>query len=931
MKKIISTIVLFLCFIASDLFAQTTEWYYEYNLGSSDEQGKDIIYGDDGNIYAAGYTDNSATNYNIVLIGLRKDGTQRWVYTYDGVYSGSNDGVNRIIYGSNDKIYLAGYTQIEEDGNKFLVLCIDTSGVKEWEYVFTDVSGTYGQANDLVRGDDGNIYACGRVDYDFFAVSINNFGQQNWTYRVNGDCGYSLCDDEAVGIEYRDTDSIYVAGYLNRAAPNGKDIYVVSLNHLGNENWSYYYNSPENGGDVSVDLIAGTDGHLYLAGTEGCLGANEGDIIVLSINSSGTERWNYIYDGPGPKPYWSETCYRLIHGEEGNLYIAGRDGGVEDADLDFIVISLSSDGNFRWVHRYNGVYINYYDMAFALTQTPDGNIHAAGYYVGLISEFGMTSIHGGTGRDLWIYRYAGQAYGGDIAYGITSDDEGYIYVTGYDWEPGPEKDLVVVKLNPPRNSDGWYNFADYLKVGTQWYYSESEANSIEKTNDGKYIVTGHMGGQGSWVTRNLFLMKVDEACDTIWTRMVGGNSEEEVGYSVIETNDHGFVATGFTKSYGAGGKDVYLIKTDADGNLQWGKCYGGASDDEGYSVIQTNDLGFLIAARTSSYGQGGDIWIIKTNASGDTLWTQLIGGTKSDQVNKIIETSSNDYLIVGSFRLTDNSYDMYLIRIDANGDTLWTKKYDRNNRWDVGYDAVEVESGNFIIAGYLDSRPALLKIDMQGDTLFTKTYGAEDPSGFVSLSRTTDGNFFVLKPDDYSGVPYILVYKVDADGNEIRQDSTGISKTYSAYYTGGSNDLVSIGADDYLTVGEGKVAGDAMSMWNAIITRKGGALTAITEVKDDEIFSGQPTDYLLYQNYPNPFNPVTTIRFSIPVSGNVTLKIYDILGREVKTLLREYKSTGIYEVSFDGGGLASGIYFYQLSAVSGADYFVQTKKMLLLK
>ena len=440
-----------------------------------------------------------------------------------------------------------------------------------------------------------------------------------------------------------------------------------------------------------------------------------------------------------------------------------------------------------------------------------------------------------------------------------------------------------------------------------------------------------MGGQGSWATRNLFLMKVDEACDTIWTRMVGGNSEEEVGYSVIETNDHGFVATGFTKSYGAGGKDVYLIKTDPNGNLQWQKWYGGTSDDEGYSVIQTDDLGFLIAARTSSYGQGGDIWIIKTNASGDTLWTQLIGGTKSDQVNKIIETSSNDYLLVGSFRLTDNSYDMYLIRVAATGDTLWTKKYDRNNRWDVGYDVVEVESGNFIIAGFLDDKPAILKIDSQGDTLFIKTYGTEDPSGFISISKTSDGNFFLLKPDDDSGVPYILVYKVDADGNEIRQDSTGVSKTYSAYYTGGSNDLISIGTDDYLTVGEGKVAGDAMSMWNAIITRKGGALTAITEVKDDEIFFGQPTDYLLYQNYPNPFNPVTTIRFSIPVSGNVTLKIYDILGREVKTLLREYKSTGIYEVSFDGGGLASGIYFYQLSAVSGADYFVQTKKMLLLK
>jgi hypothetical protein len=216
---------------------------------------------------------------------------------------------------------------------------------------------------------------------------------------------------------------------------------------------------------------------------------------------------------------------------------------------------------------------------------------------------------------------------------------------------------------------------------------------------------------------------------------------------------------------------------------------------------------------------------------------------------------------------------------------------------------------------------------MQGDTLFTKTYGAEDPSGFVSISRNSDGDFFVLKPDDYSGVPYILVYKVDPDGNEIRQDSTGISKTYTAYYTGGSNDLISIGIDDYLTVGEGKIAGDAMNMWNAIMTRKGGTLTVITEVEDDELLFSQPTHYKLYQNYPNPFNPLTTIRFSIPASGNVTLKIYDILGREVKRLLSEFKSTGTYDVSFNGDGLASGVYFYQLKAGS----FIQTKKMILLR
>jgi hypothetical protein len=905
MKKFIT--ILMLLFISLFAYAQTTEWYYNYSTGN-DEEAKEIIYGSDGNIYVAGYTGG-----DILLISLKKDGSQRWAYTYSGAYPGS--GTNRIVYGSDDKIYLAGYTKTEQDGSKFLVLCVDTSGVKEWEYIFADISGTYSQAYDVVRGDDGNVYACGNVDYDFFAASINNLGQQNWIYRVDGNCGYALCDDEATGIEYGAADSIYVAGYLNNGPPTGKDMYVVSLDNSGNENWTYLYDSPLSGADVAWDFILGLDGYLYVSGTGGWLGANESSITVISLNNSGTERWNFIYDGPGPKPYWGETCYRLIQGEEGNIYVAGRDGGVT-TDLDFIVLSLSSLGEFNWVHRYASP-IDDYDMAFALTQTPDGNLHAAGYFRGILAEFGMISVHRDTGRDLWIFRYAG--YDMYAAYCITSDEEGYIYVGGYDYSSS--KDLIVFKLNPPRESDGWYNFADYIDNHHTW----GDTYSIIKSSDDNYVTAGNLEYWGNSSSSEVYLMKTDINCDVLWKKRIGGSNEDK-GYSVFETDDGGFVVTGFTKFYGAGEKDIYLVKTDANGNLEWEKWYGGTSDEEGYAVVQTNDLGYLIAGRTSSYGQGGDIWVIKTNSAGDTLWTRVIGGTKSDQVNNVIETSVNDYLIVGSFRLQDNSSDLYAIRINANGDTLWTKKYDRNNRWDAGYDIVEVENGNFLIAGYLDSRNALLKINNLGDTLWTKTYGPEDPTGFVSMSKSSDGNYFLLKPDDYLGVGFSSIYKVDTDGNILDTDSLCLNKNYPANY-GDSKDIQSTPFGGYIISGSSRIAVSGTTAWNPTLIRKGGELTLLTDVEEEQIDELIPQSFLLYQNYPNPFNPSTKIRFSIPMSGNVTLKIYDILGREIKTLLNEYKQTGTYETSFDGSGLASGIYFYQLRAGD----FVQTKKMILIK
>ncbi len=516
-----------------------------------------------------------------------------------------------------------------------------------------------------------------------------------------------------------------------------------------------------------------------------------------------------------------------------------------------------------------------------------------------------------------MFRYAG--YDMYAAYCITSDDEGYIYVGGYDYSSS--KNLIVFKLNPPRESDGWYNYADYIDNHHTW----GDAYSIIESSDGNYVTAGNLEYWGISSSSEVYLMKTDINCDVLWKNRIGGNQEDK-GYSVYETDDDGYVVTGYTKSYGGGGKDVYLVKTDANGNLQWEKWFGGTSDDEGYSIIQTNDLGYLIAARTSSYGQGGDIWIIKTNSSGDTLWTKLIGGNKSDQPNNIIETSSNDYLLVGSYRLPDNSYDIYAIRMNSDGDTVWTKKYDYNNRWDAGYDVIETPGGDFMIAGFLGDKSAIIKINALGDTLWTKFYGEENPTGFVSLSKSSDGNYFALHPDNYLGVGFSAIYKINSDGDVLDTDSLCLNKSYPANY-GDSRDIQSTPYGGYILAGSSRIAVSGTTAWNPTLIRKGGELTLLTDIKDDQIEGLIPETFLLYQNYPNPFNPLTTIRFSIPSSGNITLKIYDILGREVKTLLSEFKQTGTYEVSFDGGGLASGIYFYQLK--SRFD-FIQTKKMILL-
>jgi hypothetical protein len=927
MKKLFTT--LFILILSTVLIAQTTEWYYNYDLGTSTEEGKDIVFGNDGNIYVVGTTDGSQINYNIIVISLTQDGTERWTYTYDSPVTNSTDGANKIYYGNDNRIYIAGYNSDSQDADKFFVLCLDNNGNYVWEYQFLDVLGAYGQAFDVVLGTDGNVYACGKVDYDFFVVSINSMGQQNWTYRLNGDCGYMFCDDAANQLVYGEDDKIYVTGYLYNAAPTGKDLLVVSLTTGGQENWKYFYNSADNGGDAGQDIIYGRDGNLYIMGGEGNQGHNESDILVLSIQTSGSERWTFMYDGPGEKPYWSEVPYEMIQGFDGNLYIAARDGGI-NTDLDVCVFSVTEEGEFKWVNRYAGVYGDY-DMPFSLTQTPDGNVHAAGYFCGLIAEVGMLSTHGETGRRLWAYRYIGDSESMDAAYGITSDPNGYVYLTGYDNVDNNNNKLFVIKLNPPRNSDGWYHYQRIIKIGYDKYHSESEGYSIEKTSNGNFIVTGDMGTTSS--PEDVFLMKIDEACDTFWTKRIGG-SDAERGYSVIETTDGGFAVTGYTYSYGAGGRDVYLIKTDSLGQLEWEKYYGGALDDEGNGIVQAADGGYIIAGRTSSYGLGqGDIWLIRTDADGDTLWTRLLGGEKPDVANKLIKTSDGNFVFTGRYGIPDGAGNLpiwYLVKFNVDGDTLWTKKYYFNNFTGKGNDLVEVENGNLMVAGYMYlypvMKPTLMKVNSMGDTLWTKGYSVNALDGLMAIDKTDD-NGFVILPGEINGMyGAIEVLKIDEGGNVVYVDTIGYNHTNTATcYTKG-NDILSIGANDYLTLGDGKIQNN--SFWNLLITRKGGHLTVLTDVEEDEeITFSQPTDYQLFQNYPNPFNPITIIRYSIPQTGNVKLVIYDILGRKVKTLIDEFKSTGTYEISFDAGSLASGVYFYQLKAGE----FIQTNKMILLR
>lgn len=223
------------------------------------------------------------------------------------------------------------------------------------------------------------------------------------------------------------------------------------------------------------------------------------------------------------------------------------------------------------------------------------------------------------------------------------------------------------------------------------------AEEIQPTTDGGYVVIGSTSSN-SWGNTDAYLLKVDSNCNYQWSQALGG-ANNDWGYSIKQTFDKGYIIALSTNSFGNGGYDACLMKRDSLGNYEWKKVYGGNDWDYAYSVVQTYDSGYVFCGETYNNTNGfSDVYVVKTNAFGDTLWTRTIGAALIDKGVSVIETSDSNIVVGGISYTSTDSTQMYVLKLNSSGTLLWDSIYG-GNKYDDLNQIIEHSNGNYIMVG----------------------------------------------------------------------------------------------------------------------------------------------------------------------------------------------------------------------------------------
>ncbi len=589
------------------------------------------------------------------------------------------------------------------------------------------------------------------------------------------------------------------------------------------------------------------------------------------------------------------------------------------------IAAYAAPGDFIWAHTYGG---DYADMGESVRQTTDGGYIITGWtnIQDWSSQLYLVKTNH-NGDTLWTRNFGGIET--DNGYSVLQTSDGGYLATGSTRSFGSgSSDIFLVKVD---------SLGDSVWIKTCGSTGSEYGYSIQETDDGGYIIAGTKGN-------DVYLVKTDSIGDSLWTRTYGGNE----GYSGRQTTDGGYIITGYIDLPEPNFRDVYLVKTDSLGDTLWTRTYGGPDNDEGNCVRQTIDGGYVITGYTMAFTPYySEVLLLKTDSLGNVMWTQHYGdGANFNEMGYSVQQAFDGGYIIGGNTESFGAgmYDLYLIRTNYLGDTMWTRTFGGPNH-DYGRSVIQNTDGDFLIAGSKTVSSAdayLVKVEGGGNlcldcniTSYSPRVPNEDGSIIWDLTVENCG----AEASDVYGELYPILGDC-ASGTQLDYDlirfiasnlGPGNSSTHNYHYNPGTVQGV-LDAAISIHVGpeEDNYTGYCCFefMFAYEFGRPGTEIVfgpGEWEEGDNEVVI--PTIAGLNQNYPNPFNASTAITFNIVRTGDVNLSVYNLAGQEVETPVDGKIQAGESIITWDASTYSSGIYFYKLST----DGKTFTKRMTLLK
>jgi hypothetical protein len=722
----------------------------------------------------------------------------QWKQSYGGWSSDVVYGDSNFLQTTSDD----GYIITGDSAGDLYLMKTDSKGKQQWNKTYDT---GYAECGDAVQQttDGGYIVVGDRqwqgYSYGMLLIKTDASGNQQWQ-RVLGGTSASCVKQTADG-------GYIIVGYTGTSDYGSADIFVVKTNQYGNQQWSKTINI--NADDYGDSVLQTTDGGYVLT----VKGDSGNPVAIVKIDSNGNEKWRKTNSS-----FELDTIQVLNQTSGGDLVSTGKLSGI------YYLLGLDANGNeksrriigsfpgylsqqtsdggylFEAFNDYNNDYLSYINVTKTdsdgklqwCTTIPSGSTWSYGIAAKQVSDGGFAvgwsaipdKYHD---YDIFLTKIGGtnepdiQAPIPDISFtyqDISSVSAGF--PDGIQMSTAQEKTitiqnnglapLTIVSINRTSGSEDFslvnpqtptiIQPNQFLNITIQFNSTSAQPTSatftITSNDPDEPEVTFHTSGNA---------VELRKAWQIQLPNTFGSSSSVIYPNSIQQTTDHGYIIVGSYISP-KNGMDVLLMKTNQSGDVVWSKTYGGQSNDYGYSVIQTSDQGFLISGNTFSFGPDSNAYLIKTDEIGNVQWEAAFGGNGYQAARSAVEISDGEYIVTGqNMSYTTNDNLPFVAKVLDYGIIEWSKTYEDPSGYSstgAGYSILKTNDGGYII----ETSPYVIKIDSAGNEKWIRGLPL---SGGFSIEQTTDGGFILACSETLAHYPDFYrasLIKLDSNGND---------------------------------------------------------------------------------------------------------------------------------------------------------------------